>query len=43
MRILLVEDDAALCLGIRRAIKREGWRLDLLADGEQALAQGLRA
>ncbi len=43
MRILLVEDDAALCLGISRAFEREGWRVDMLADGQQALAAGLEA
>ena len=32
MRILLVEDDTALSLGISRAFEREGWRVDVLAD-----------
>ncbi len=41
MRILLVEDDPALSLGIARAAEREGWRVDALADGEQALSEGL--
>ncbi len=40
MRILLVEDDRALSLGIRHALEHEGWRVDLLADGEQAMNQG---
>jgi len=41
MRILLVEDDRALSLGIQHALEREGWRVDVLADGEQALGEGL--
>jgi two-component system OmpR family response regulator len=41
MRILLVEDDSALCLGVSRAFEREGWRVDVLADGQQAMAEGL--
>ncbi len=43
MRILLVEDDAALCLGIGRALEREGWRVDVLGDGQQAMTEGLVA
>ncbi len=41
MRILLVEDDRALGLGVQHALEREGWRVDLLADGAAAAAQGL--
>jgi two-component system, OmpR family, response regulator len=41
VRILLVEDDRALSLGIERALVREGWRVDVLADGEQAMSEGL--
>ena len=41
MRILLVEDDRALSLGIQHALEREGWRVDWLADGEQAMSEGL--
>jgi DNA-binding response OmpR family regulator len=41
MRILLVEDDSALCLGVSRAFEREGWRVDVLGDGQQAMAEGL--
>ena len=41
MRVLLVEDDAALSLGITRALEREGWRVDCLSDGERALSEGL--
>jgi len=41
MRILLVEDDPALSLGVARALEREGWRVDVLADGVQATAEGL--
>lgn len=42
MRILLVEDDRALSLGIQHALEREGWRVDVLADGEQAAQIGLQ-
>ncbi|MFY7866766.1 response regulator [Roseateles sp.] len=41
MRVLLVEDDAALSLGVTRALEREGWQVDSLADGRQALTPGL--
>jgi len=41
MRILLVEDDPALSLGVARALEREGWGVDVLSDGDQATAQGL--
>jgi DNA-binding response OmpR family regulator len=41
MRILLVEDDPALSLGVARALEREGWRVDVLADGQQASAEGV--
>jgi DNA-binding response OmpR family regulator len=43
MRILLVEDDPALALGVAHALQREGWRVDVLGDGAQALADGLAA
>ena len=42
MRVLLVEDDRALCLGIQHALEHEGWRVDVLADGEQAAQIGLQ-
>ena len=41
MRILLVEDDPALSLGVARALEREGWRVDVLSDGVQATAEAL--
>ena len=41
MRVLLVEDDRALSLGIQHALEREGWQVDALADGVQALGVGL--
>ena len=41
MRVLLVEDDRALSVGIQHALEREGWQVDALADGEQALGIGL--
>lgn len=37
MRILLVEDDAALGEGIRTALKPEGYTVDWLGDGASAL------
>jgi len=40
MRILLVEDDAALSLGVSRAFEREGWSVDALAEGRSALVAG---
>lgn len=41
MRILLVEDDPALALGVARALQREGWQVDTLGDGAAACAEGL--
>ncbi|MFN3415653.1 MAG: response regulator [Caldimonas sp.] len=41
MRILLVEDDPALSLGVARALQREGWHVDTLGDGVAACAEGL--
>jgi DNA-binding response OmpR family regulator len=41
LRILLVEDDPALSLGVARALEREGWVVDVLGDGAQAVAEGL--
>ncbi len=41
MRVLLVEDDRALSLGIQHALEREGWSVDVLVDGEQAVSVGL--
>jgi two-component system OmpR family response regulator len=43
MRVLLVEDDRALSLGVQHALEAEGWRVDVLADGEQAVGVGLQA
>lgn len=37
MRLLLIEDDASLAQGIRAALKPEGYTVDWLADGRQAL------
>lgn len=42
MRVLLVEDDRALSLGIQHALESEGWRVDWLPDGEQAVGVGLQ-
>ena len=41
MRVLLVEDDRALSLGIQHALEHEGWRVDPLADGDVAVGVGL--
>ena len=41
MRILLVEDDPALSLGVARGLEREGWQVDVLGDGEQAMSEGV--
>ncbi|MEH3087008.1 MAG: response regulator transcription factor [Xylophilus ampelinus] len=38
MRILVVEDDPALRLGITRTLQAEGWQVDAVTDGEYALA-----
>jgi DNA-binding response OmpR family regulator len=43
MRVLLVEDDPALRLGVARALEREGFRVDVLGDGAQAMAEGIVA
>jgi two-component system response regulator PhoP len=37
MRLLLIEDDAALRLGLARQLEAEGYRVDLSADGEEGL------
>jgi DNA-binding response OmpR family regulator len=41
MRVLLVEDDHALIVGVRHALQAEGWRVDVLSCGEQAVHAGL--
>jgi DNA-binding response OmpR family regulator len=38
MRVLVVEDDPALRLGISRRLQAEGWQVDAVTDGEYALA-----
>ena len=38
MRILVVEDDPALRLGLRRTLLSEGWQVDVVADGSLALS-----
>ena len=38
MRILVVEDDPALRLGLYRTLQAEGWQVDAVTDGEYALA-----
>src|SRR5438874_2306531 len=37
MRILLVEDEAALAHALARGLRRNGFAVDLAADGESAL------
>jgi two-component system response regulator PhoP len=39
MRLLLVEDDAALRLGLARQLEAEGYRVDQAADGADGLFQ----
>ncbi len=39
MRLLLVEDDAPLRLGLARRLEAEGYRVDQAADGEDGLFQ----
>ena len=39
MRILIVEDDAALASGIARILESEGHAVDVLASGEQAVLE----
>ena len=38
MRVLIIEDDSALRLGLKRTLLSEGWQVDTVANGEQALA-----
>jgi len=39
MRLLLIEDDAVLRLGLKRQLEAEGHRVDMAADGEVGLFQ----
>jgi DNA-binding response OmpR family regulator len=39
MRLLLIEDDAALRLGLARQLEADGYRVDQAADGEDGLYQ----
>ena len=39
MRLLLIEDDAALRLGLARQLEADGYRVDQAADGEDGLFQ----
>ena len=39
MRLLLIEDDAVLRLGLKRQLEADGYRVDLAADGEDGLFQ----
>jgi two-component system, OmpR family, response regulator PhoP len=37
MRLLLIEDDAALRLGLKRQLEADGYRVDMAVDGEEGL------
>jgi two-component system response regulator PhoP len=39
MRLLLIEDDAVLRLGLQRQLEADGYRVDAAADGEDGLFQ----
>jgi two-component system response regulator PhoP len=39
MRLLLIEDDAVLRLGLKRQLESDGYRVDMAADGEVGLFQ----
>ena len=39
MRVLLIEDDAVLRLGIKRQLESDGYRVDMATDGEDGLFQ----
>ncbi|MDP2369557.1 response regulator transcription factor [Rhodoferax sp.] len=39
MRLLLIEDDAVLRLGLKRQLEADGYRVDVAADGEDGLFQ----
>ncbi|MEO8118157.1 MAG: response regulator transcription factor [Rhodoferax sp.] len=39
MRLLLIEDDAVLRLGLKRQLEADGYRVDMAADGEDGLFQ----
>ncbi len=41
MRVLIVEDDSALRLGLKRTLLAEGWQVDTVDNGELALAATL--
>ena len=41
MRALVVEDDPALRLGLKRTLLAEGWVVDVVEDGEYAMAAAL--
>jgi len=39
MRLLLIEDDAILRLGLKRQLEADGYRVDMAVDGEEGLFQ----
>ena len=39
MRLLLIEDDAVLRLGVKRQLEADGYRVDTAVDGEDGLFQ----
>ena len=42
MRILIVEDDAALARGVARILESEGYAVDVVARGEEAVSAAAR-
>jgi two-component system OmpR family response regulator len=42
MRILLIEDEAKMARVLRRGLEQEGYVVDAVADGDEALRRGLR-
>src|ERR1035437_9600219 len=41
MRILVVEDDRQTAVSIRQGLREEGFSVDLVADGEEAVAAAM--
>ena len=41
MRVLIVEDDSALRLGLKRTLLAEGWQVDTVDNGDLALSATL--
>ena len=41
MRILIVEDERALCDTLAKSLRRKGYEADVCYDGDSALASGM--